>query len=99
MTRRNLLLQHDTWHRVHIRVVYRLIERQYHLDPDYFLPFAPDSILSLGRSYQLQFPHLLPWFHYYARNVAGGYTCAQLRDLPIENTIRAIAKRRPVPRR
>jgi len=94
-----LLLHHDTYSRQAIRIVGRLIISRYKTDPDFFTPYAPVAIMALAREHQPFFPALYPWFAFYARNIAGGQSFAQVRESEVENTVRAVAKRRAVPRR
>lgn len=100
MTRSNLRLDHErSFARANIRTVYWLIRFRYRNDPDFFKPYPPEAVMAMAREHRSFFPSLYPWFAFYARNMACGLTCEQLRDMEPENTIRAVAKKRAVPRR
>lgn len=81
-----------------IRVTYHLIRKRYRENPDFFQPYPPSAVLALAQEYRLPLPIIYPWFAFYARNMANGLTCDELRDMLPENTVRAVFKRRAVPR-
>lgn len=99
MKRYKLQLHQERWQRQVVRITAALIRQRFNQDPDFFKPFPPEAILALRREVVVFFPALGPWFHYIARNMASGMTLAEVTSADIENTIRAVAKRRAVPRR
>ncbi len=99
MRRYKLELYYERWQRQAVRITAALIRQRFRNDPDFFKPYPPDAILALRREVILFFPVLGPWFHYIARNMAHGMTLAEVTAADVENTVRAVAKRRAVPRR
>lgn len=99
MKRYKLLIHQERWQRQAVRMTAAIIRRRFNQDPDFFKPYPPDAILALRREVIMFVPVLGPWFHYIARNMAHGLTLAEVTEADVENTVRAIAKRRCVPRR
>lgn len=88
-------LVHRPFTVVMLRVTYQLVRYDRSLHPDKYQGHVPTRLIELADELRGQFPELWPWLHYYARNMAHGYTMSYLRDTPTEYQMRSVAKLKP----